>query len=1073
MAVELLLRKAQDSLDRPRNPTHYGALLPCTVTENLMHQMRSYWLALTALLVAIPLTARAQDAGRVSGVIIDAGDNRPLTAVQVSVAGTRLAALTNDDGRYTINNVPAGRYTINARRLGYRAASLPDVAVGAGATATANFSLEAIGLTLDAVVTTGVVDPTAGTRVPFTVGRVDAENAPVPATNAIETIQGKIAGVTVVPSGQPGSGTNILLRSPTSISKSISPLIVVDGVILSSSFGASSADLESMDIESVEVVKGAAAASLYGSRAAAGVIQIRTRRGSNLESGQTRVTARSEVGTNSLAHRIQWAKNHFYRTNASGEYVDTLGAVVPRARRVAKPIYTRFQDVEYRDPIYDQVDRFFDPGQFFKNSVSISQNGAKTNWMLALNDTREDGVVLESGKYQQTNLRLNLDHRPIESLRLSFSGFHNRSLRNELYGDTFFDLINQAPDVDLRTPDPDGTPYLYQGDPNEGREENPLYVLSTEESKRKRSRTQGSLEGRYSPLTWMNVDANVSYDRSDRRNDFFLDAGKKTEVTGGISQGEIEQFTGTTDAINAAASLNLIGRTGPLTVRTTLRGFMERETNQTTTAEGSVFSAPGVRSLDNAQQRSVSSLLEEIRSNSFALTAGADYRGRYIVEGLVRRDGSSLFGPEEQNNNYYRMSGAYRVSQESWWPLKSLNEFKLRASRGTAGTRPDFSDQYETFDFTEGGGLVKETLGNRFLKPEHATETEFGVDAIFRERYSLQVSYSKNRVVDQLILIPLAGFFGYESQWQNAGTVEGNTLEGTLEAQLIRRPGFTWRMGIVADRSRNKITEFDRSCFTLANDVSFRCEGETLGALYGFRFIKGADELLESAASRSAEFQQNDEGLLVWVGAGNSYAEGESKKLWGTTATIGSAVYQWGMPIPLRDSTGSNSVVKIGDGNPNFHYGISNNVQWKDFQFFGLLDASVGGQIYNRTNQRMYQWGRSGDVDQSGKPQELKKPVEYYVNLYSANDPTDYFVEDGGFVKLRELSVKYRLGSNLTGALGRFGVSGASISLIGRNLKTWTSYKGYDPEVGSAVIRLDSFDYPRYRTFTGSIELVF
>jgi hypothetical protein len=100
--------------------------------------------------------------------------------------------------------------------------------------------------------------------------------------------------------------------------------------------------------------------------------------------------------------------------------------------------------------------------------------------------------------------------------------------------------------------------------------------------------------------------------------------------------------------------------------------------------------------------------------------------------------------------------------------------------------------------------------------------------------------------------------------------------------------------------------------------------------------------------------------------------------------------------------------------------------------------------------------------------------VEYYVNLYAANDPTDYFVEDGGFVKLRELSVKYRVNPRLVGGtFGRFGVTGATISLIGRNLKTWTSYKGYDPEVGNAVVRLDSFDYPRYRTFTGSIELVF
>ena len=170
-------------------------------------------------------------AGSITGVVTDSSDSKPLPAVQIIVAGTRFATQTNDAGRYTINNVPAGRYNITARRLGYRAVTVA-ITVGSGATASQNFRLDPVGLTLEAVVTTGVVDPASGTRTPFTVGRVDAENAPVPSSNAIETIQGKIAGVTVVPSGQPGSGTNILLRSPTSISKSIAPLIVVDGVIL-------------------------------------------------------------------------------------------------------------------------------------------------------------------------------------------------------------------------------------------------------------------------------------------------------------------------------------------------------------------------------------------------------------------------------------------------------------------------------------------------------------------------------------------------------------------------------------------------------------------------------------------------------------------------------------------------------------------------------------------------------------------------------------------------------------------------------------------------------------------------
>lgn len=1036
-------------------------------------------LIVPALLLAPLLAslASAQTAtGRVSGTVRDSSSRGGLSDVQVLLSGTRLAARTNSAGQYAINGVPAGSYTLEARRLGYQPSTIQNVSVPEGGTVVVDISLVPAALSLQAVVTTGLVDPTSGTRVPFTVGRIDAENAPVPATNAIETIQGKIAGATVVPLGQPGSGTNILLRSPTSINKSNSPLIVVDGVIQSQSFGAASADLEAMDIASMEIVKGAAAASLYGSRAAAGVIQIRTRRGSTLPDGATRFRARTEVGTNQLGGKIEWARQHYYMVDAAGNYINAAGAVVPRAQRVADSVFRRFQDKAYADPVYDQVNRFFNPGQFYKNSLSLAQNTSRTNWFLSVVNSKEDGVVLNSGAFNQSDLRFNLDHRPRESLRLSFSGYHSRSLRRELYPDTFFDLINQAPDVDLRAPDPDGTPFMFQGDP-EGREENPLYVLATEESRRRRARTQGSLDARYSPRRWLSFDANASYDRSDRRTNFFLDQGFKTEGFALGGPGEISQVTGDTDAFNAAVSANLVGNVGQLLLRSTVRALMEREENQLTVAEGTNLSVPGVPSLSNATQRFVADTLEQIRSNGYVVSGGADYAGRYILDGLVRRDGSSLFGPEETWNTYYRVSGAYRLAEESWWRWPLFSELKLRASRGTAGGRPDFADQFETFGFTEGGGLAKQTLGNKFLKPEHATETEVGVDAIIRDRHSLQLSYARTRVVDQLILIPLAAVYGYTSQWQNAGTVEGNTVEATLEAQVIRRPTFTWRLGLVADRSRNRVTQFDRSCFQ-TNTIAFRCAGETLGAMYGFRFIKSPEELPADAVARANEFAVNDEGLLVWVGMNaqgqpNRYTEGESARLWGATTTIGTTNYGWGMPVTLRDATGSAAVVKIGDGNPDFHFGISNNIGWRNFQLYALLDANVGGQVYNQTNQRMYQWARSADVDQTGKPQELKKPIEYYVNLYAANDPTDYFVEDAGFVKLRELSLKYRFGQRLAGMLSRFGASDASVSLIGRNLFTWTDYKGYDPEVGGTIVRLDSFDYPRYRTFTGSFEIVF
>jgi len=1025
---------------------------------------------LLASAVAAPVAAQA--VGRVTGIVTDEPSGRPIADVRVSIPGTRLGGVTDQAGRYMIGGVPVGTQSVDARRIGYQPQVVRNVVVTDGQAVTVDIKLKPTVLNLEAVVSTGVVDPTSGTRVPFTVGRVEAANLPVPATNALESLQGKMAGVTIVPPGQPGSGTNIQLRTPTSINKSNSPLIVVDGVIQSTAFGAASADLEALDIESIEVVKGAAAASLWGSRAQAGVIQIRTKRGSALVQGVTQFQVRSELGSNSLNGKLNWAKNHFYNVNANGEYTDLAGTtVVPRTARVPKPVFSRFQDETYRDPIYDQVDRFFDPGSFTKNSLSIAQNGEKTNWFFSVVDTKEEGVVLNSGAYGQRDMRINLDHRPNERFSFAVSGYHSISDRRELYGDTFFDLINQAPDVDLLTPDPDGTKYLFQGDP-EGREENPLYVLATEDNRRRRARTQGSVEGRYTPLSWLTLDANLSYDRSDRRNNFFLDRGVKTEAfpTGGI--GEISQLTGTTTAVNAAASANALRQFGDFTVRSTARWLIEREDNQVTDAEGVDFAVPGVRSLNNARTRFVSSTREQIEASGFFISGGADYKGKYIGDVLLRRDGSSLFGPEERWNSYYRVSGAWRVSEEDWWMFPQMNEFKLRISQGTAGGRPSFNDQYETFAFTSAGGVEKQNLGNAALKPELATEREVGVDMIFRERYSLQLSYAHSVVEDQLVQIPLAGFFGFSSQWQNAGTVKGNTWEATLEAQLYRTTDLSWSAGLVFDRTRSRVTGFDRSCF-VTNTIGYRCAGARLTEMYGFRWIRGTSELPADAQAIADQFDVNDEGLLVWVGSGKTYEDGEDPTGWGTTTTVGTRTYGWGMPIALLDETGSNALVKIGDGNPRFRYGMNHNVTWKQFDFFALFDVQVGGNAYNATNQRMYQWARSGDVDQAGKPQGRKKPIEYYVALYNATSPSDYFVENNGFVKLREVSVRYRVPGRVLGMMRGVGVRDATVSVIGRNLFTWSDYKGYDPEVGGTLTRLDSFDYPRYRTFTGSITLNF
>jgi TonB-linked SusC/RagA family outer membrane protein len=1019
------------------------------------------------LLVLMTLApALAAQTGSVTGRVTAVGSSEPLPGAEIAVTGPsfRRVAVSRADGRYTIGGVPAGTYTVEARRVGYAFKTAINVQVGEGVS-TVDFELNAITLRLEEVVVTGVTDPTAGVRVPFTVGRVNAEELPVMTQNAFDNLQGKVAGVQIISIPEPGSGVNIQLRTPTSISRGNAPLFVVDGVILSTAFGASTADISGLDIESIEVIKGAAAASLYGSRAAAGVIQIRTKRGRDVAGDQTRITVRSEFGSNAISRPIKYATQHHYLTNDAGDWVDAGGAVVDRENRVQKPAATRFQETPFLNPA-DHIKAFYDPGTFAVTTISLAQNTGTTNFYASVAQEGVDGVVLSAGEYRRRDFRLNLDHRLSQRVQLSTSVYHMRSRKNEIYGDAFFDLAQIAPDVDLTTPDEDGTPFNFQPDPL-GVRPNPLYILSTRDDVTHRTRTLASGDVNWSPIDWFSINGTASYDRSDRLITEYLPRGKKT-LTTLSSTGRLRLGDGATQAINAALNANFLRQFGDLTARASVRGQLERESNDFFDAIGTDFTVDGVRDLNAAQTLNVGQTTEEVRAEALIGSLGLDWKGKVILDGLVRRDGSSLFGPDEQHAVYYRVSAAYRMAEESWWPIRQISEFKLRASQGTAGGRPSFADQYETYSIGDGGVLSKETLGNRALKPERARETEIGLDLIAWDRVSLQLSYADTRVADQLVLVPLPAVFGFTSQWQNAGTIEGNTIEATLQAQVLSRAQTSLFLGLVFDRSRHEVTEFDRPCFRTAT-IGYRCAGESLGTMYGQRFLRSPDDLPDLHNNSRDQFQVNDDGLLVPVGPGGSFRDGN----WGTTVAIDGRNYAWGLPFTELDATNQPVIGPIGNGNPDYNLGFNSTLQWRGLQVYGLMSIQMGGDVYNFTQQRMFQNQRSARQDQSGKPEDLKKTVEYYTRIYNTNTVNNFFVEDGTHAKLRELAVRYRLNAGANPTLARLGMKGVTLGLVGRNLLVISNYTGYDPEVGSITNRLDNFVYPQYRTITGSIEIEF
>lgn len=1023
-------------------------------------------IAIVAVLVlwgATPLSA--QQRGTITGQVVVRDTREPLAGVQVYLQGTSFGQITQANGRYSIANVPPGTYTVIAQSIGYADGRRENVRVRAEEPAVVDFELATTVLRLEQVVATGTVDPTAGVKVPFTVGRLSKEDLLVPAVAPVASLQGKVAGVTVVSgSGQPGSQPSVLLRGHTSIYRTNSPLFVVDGVILGSTMG----DIDAQDIESVEVVKGAAAASLYGSRAGSGVINITTKRGREIEENTTRITMRSEYGWNQLPVRNHYiTRHHHYLVDPAKGWVDADGNAVPKEHRVVDP--RNIADNPYPGPLYDHIGLFFNPGEYMRNNLSIAQNSLSTNFTASFTHQDDAGVVPGNEGARLMGLRTNLDHRLRRDLTFQVSSYYSRFKAENFQGDPFYDLMFMPPDVDLTKLGDDGD-LIIQPDPFV-LQENPLYSVRNSDSWSHRSRFMGSGVIGYSPASWFKLEANFAYDRSDRNSDSYTPIGYKTSINT-VSTGSVSRSHNRTVQWNGGVQASFLHTIGDLTMRARTQYTLENEQNDARSAGGSVLSVIGVPRVDVGTTKSASSSFSEEKSAGLFLIGGLDYRGRYVFEGLVRRDGSSLFGPENRWHTYYRASGAWLMNDEPWWPAPGISLFKLRYSIGTAGGRPNFGDRFETWSVSSAGVPSKGTLGNRFLAPEHNTEQEFGLEVALNHRYSLTLVHARNTAKDQLVSVPLVGLYGYSSQWQNAGVVRSWANEAELEAVLLNSRDLTWRASLVADRTRSRIVALDRACFR--SDGLWYCPGTDFRSMFGYKFLNSHSELPAEHAGSHGAFQVNDDGYLVPVGNGNTWRDGLSKNLWGTTVDIDGRSYAWGLPILLTDSTGGNATVQVGDGNPDVVLGFNTSLQWRGFNLFGLMHAKIGGDIYNNTRQWAYRDKTHSDYDQSGKSDELKKTIDYYLRLYSTNSYNSHFIEDGTYLKLREVSLNYTFRQEqLRRLFGSMGMNQLSVGVIGRNLLTFTNYFGFDPEVGGTTNPFDGFSYPNFRNYTINVGITF
>jgi TonB-linked SusC/RagA family outer membrane protein len=1004
----------------------------------------------------------------ITGKVTNA-EGQPIAGANILIptlgAGTQADATGNF--RFTVARENSNGQTVNivGRFIGF-AQQTRTVTLGPGSTAqTVNFTLAADPFNLTDVVVTGVATGTEQRKLPFTVAHVTEEQiSKVPASSPVTALAGKVPGVRVTSgNGTPGTAPAIRLRGSTNLAIGGSaPLIIVDGIVTHNNIS----DIDGNDIASIEVLKGATASAYYGSNAANGVISITTKRGKTLPEGAVQIISRNEYGSSGVQKFVPLNHSTPYQLNPDGTiFLDANGARKVVSQYMDQP-YPTTGPTAWRN----QLETWMQNGKFYSSNVQVGIRRGNTNFGSSFTTDHNAGVIpIRKGQYRQ-NARVNVDQGIGDKLDLSLSMTY-AAVKNDTHtsnsggGDSWFALLQAPPDVDLAHPwagtAKDTILYYRQLPFDPSSRGNPLYSLANEEYALKRDRFLGSASARWRALSWLNFDANYGTDRLSSRERTYDFKGFQS-ISGQAGNGSLARNSSNNDSWNGQVASTATGRFfDAINSTTRVASIFEQARVNFFTASGSkltVLQVPDLSALDPSQL-SVSSSDQLERNVNYLGSETLDIKDRYIIDAMWRRDGSSLFGSANRWKNFYRVSGAWRVSED--FHIPGIQEFKLRAGRGTAGLRPGFFDQYETYSINS-GSISKSQVGNKNLRPAVATEDEFGLNMSFAHRFNLELVQANRITRGAFLAIPLslAQSGGFTNQVQNAADVSARTTELSFQGDLLTRPNMSYSFTLTGDHTKQRIDHLGRAPFRVpglgqGQDMFYYKEGQPLGIMYGVKWVRTFEELKDNPANANAvqsDYSVNPLGYLI------------------KTAAPGALIKYIG-------TDGSDQQV-IGNVNPKFNWGLSNNFRFGNFAVYALFDGQHGGQIYNFTKQWMFQDLRSGDMDMAGKPADQKVPFAVFTqSLYNGLVASDYFVEDGSYVKAREVSVSYTLPIRVLQAAGLNRLaSGVKIAFIGRNLYTWTKYTGFDPDVtggGDFNFRVDGFRYPTFRTFTGQVELTF
>lgn len=921
----------------------------------------------------------------------------PVAGVTVQIKNTSLGVITDLDGSYSLKaNINAGNYVLVFRSLGLTTKEIK-VALGQQSEVVTDVVMTDDILGLDQIVITGAGALTAKKQLGNTISSVSgldiAESGAVDITGGLS---GKLAGIQVTQnSGDPAGGISVRLRSASTVNGSSDPLYIIDGVIVNNNstdvLGTTSvvqnrlSDISPQDIDRIEVIKGAAAAAIYGSRASNGVVQIFTKKG---KSGKPVITVSSSVNFNSLRKKRDFNQEPFDWASSDITVLDK----VPATR-------------------YDYQDMVFQNSTGTDNYVSMSGGKDDTNYFASFSYLSNDGI-LKSTNYERQGGRIRVNQVINDWASASFGTYFSTSKSQDQPNGGYVagilptilftnNTIDPKPDADGNYP----TMTFYP---------NILEYINTFDFNQKNNRTISDLQINLKPADGLKVNYILGYDNSESIGNSYVPIGTTT-----ITLGRARTTTISTKQFNSDLNASFDKDINDDLKSTTTAGFswqsdqtMYRSISGSGLALG-VKTTNGAASISTNESRSERSFWGGFLQQTFGLS------GKLFLTGAIRLDGSSVFGKDQRNQFYPKASMSYLVSEEDFWKNSlgsSINSFKVRAAWGQAGNLTaigpfDRLSNYSAISIDGTSGLIAPTkLGNADLKPERQTELEFGIDVgLFDNRIGVEFTYYKQDIQDLLLARTLSPSTGFGSRVENIGTMTNKGFEALITATPIQTNDFSWTVTGTYSTNKNKVNNIEGEQFGIGNfGFSVAKNGQPLGVFY------------------QGYYARNPDGSLLLTPSGLPQREKGS-------------IDANGNPVPERDASGQPSGANlskvIGDPNPDFIASLTNEFKYKNFSFRMQFDAVQGVDVLSWDTRMFYRFG--------GGPQTAKELRGESVRGTGAAKfgIAESYIEDGSYIKLRELSTSYLLKDPLEG------IDSVKFTLTGRNLFSIDNYSGYDPEV--------------------------